>query len=95
MFRKLTTLAVTAACALVFAGCGTIFYGERIGQKSSDKIDPTVLVLDCCGLLFGIIPGVVALAVDFSNRTIYYTASEANSESGATLAMILLRPLKF
>ncbi len=51
-------------------GCGTLMYPERKGQRDG-KIDAGVAVLDGIGLLFGIIPGVIAFAVDFSNGTIY------------------------
>jgi hypothetical protein len=51
-------------------GCGTLMYPERRGQRGG-SIDAGVAVLDGIGLLFGIIPGVIAYAVDFSNGTIY------------------------
>jgi len=51
-------------------GCGTILYPERKGQKGS-QIDAGVCILDGIGVLFYIIPGVIALAVDFYNGTIY------------------------
>jgi hypothetical protein len=51
-------------------GCGTLMYPERRGQRGT-SIDAGVAVLDGIGLLFGIIPGVIAFAVDFSNGTIY------------------------
>jgi hypothetical protein len=51
-------------------GCGTLMYPERRGQRGT-SIDAGVAVLDGIGFLFGIIPGVIAFAVDFSNGTIY------------------------
>jgi len=65
-------LSLIVGLALVFqlAACGTILYPERKGQVSG-KIDVGVAVLDGIGLLFFIIPGVIAYAVDFSNGTIY------------------------
>ena len=57
---------------LVFqlVGCGTIFYPERRGQRAG-HLDVGVVLLDGLGLLFFLIPGVIAFAVDFSNGTIY------------------------
>ena len=52
------------------AGCGTLIHPERKGQKDG-RIDAGIAVLDGLGLLFFIIPGVIAFAVDFSNGTIY------------------------
>lgn len=77
MFKKITALFLTAVCALVFTGCGTLFRSERIGKTASDKIDPAILILDCCGFIFGLIPGVVALVLDFNNKTIYFSAGES------------------
>ncbi|MGM0857755.1 MAG: hypothetical protein ACQEW0_11805 [Pseudomonadota bacterium] len=62
--------AVIGASVVAISGCGTIFYPERKGQLSGD-IDPAVAVANGVGLLFFIVPGVIAYAVDFSNGTIY------------------------
>src|SRR5476651_117793 len=61
---------VCAVFAMQLMGCGTLMYPERRGQKGG-SIDAGVAVLDGIGLFFGIIPGVIAFAVDFSNGTIY------------------------
>ena len=52
------------------AACGTIFYPERRGQVSG-RIDPAIAVMDAIGLLFYIIPGLLAFAVDFITGAIY------------------------
>ncbi|WP_106420293.1 hypothetical protein [Salinicola tamaricis] len=54
----------------VARGCGTLFYPERKGQLPG-RIDPGVAIADGIGLLFFIVPGVIAYAIDFSNNTIY------------------------
>jgi hypothetical protein len=59
---------------LLQTGCGTILYPERRGQRGT-RVDPGVAVLDGIGLLFFIIPGVIAFAVDFGNGCIYYSSS--------------------
>lgn len=66
------TLKLLIGAALIFqsAGCGTIMYPERRGQKAG-QIDVAVAALDAVGLLFFIIPGVIAFAVDFNNGAIY------------------------
>ena len=65
-------LSVLVGAALIFqsAGCGTILHPERKGQRDG-RIDVGIAVLDAVGLLFFIIPGVIAFAVDFTNGTIY------------------------
>ncbi len=66
MLHKATCLALIVQ----LAGCGTLLYPERKGQKDG-RLDAGVVVLDAIGLLFFIIPGVIAFAVDFNNGTIY------------------------
>ena len=51
-------------------GCGTILHPERKGQRNGN-IDPAIAVLDGIGLLFFLVPGVIAFAVDFNNGSIY------------------------
>ena len=69
-FRRALSLIVMTVLLFQLAACGTIMYPERKGQTSG-KIDVGVAVLGGIGLLFFIIPGVIAYAVDFSNGTIY------------------------
>ena len=68
-----------AVCAAVIAtqlsGCGYILHPERTGQKGG-LIDPAVAILDGVGLLFFIIPGLVAYAIDFNYGTIYLPAGQ-------------------
>jgi len=53
-------------------------YPERRGQRSGG-IDVGVAVLDGIGLLFFLIPGIIAYAVDFSNGTIYLPGTSRSS----------------
>ena len=80
MLKKLMkTLNMLMCTVLIFqlVGCGTIMYPERKGQKSG-KIDSGVAILDGIGLLFFLIPGVIAFAVDFNNGTIYLPGTASN-----------------
>lgn len=65
-------LAVSCLFTLVMnlTACGYFLYPERKGQTGG-RVDPVVVILNGAGLLFGILPGVVAFAVDFTNGTIY------------------------
>src|SRR5690554_2163549 len=65
-------VATTFSALLIFelAGCGTIIYPERRGQTGG-KIDPAVVIMDGIGLLFWVIPGLVAFAIDFATGAIY------------------------
>ncbi|WP_455232065.1 polyribonucleotide nucleotidyltransferase [Geopseudomonas aromaticivorans] len=61
-------LAATLLAQL--AGCGTLFYPERRGQLNG-QIDPAIAALDAIGILFYVIPGLIAFAVDFGTGAIY------------------------
>jgi hypothetical protein len=82
-FRKALSAALVAAVFLQ-TGCGTILYPERRGQRAG-RVDAGVAILDGIGLLFFIIPGVIAFAVDFGNGTIYLPGGSkgAFSSNGA------------
>jgi hypothetical protein len=81
--NKPLTSIVTSILMLTLIGnlaaCGTILYPERKGQKPG-QIDPAVAILDGVGLLFWIIPGVIAFAVDFSNNSIYLPQGHASKK---------------
>ena len=66
--RTFLFTAVLSVCSS--AGCGTILYPERRGQRTG-TLDTGVVVLDALGLLLFFIPGVIAFAVDFSTGAIY------------------------
>lgn len=70
--RVIRVLSVIVLAAILFqtASCGTILYPERRGQRAG-RIDPGVAILDGIGLLFFLVPGVVAFAVDFATGAIY------------------------
>ncbi|APX93532.1 hypothetical protein BWR19_11640 [Halomonas sp. 1513] len=94
--RRWLTRLVVASAVLALAGCGTLLHPERKGQTSGD-IDPRIALANGVGLLFFIIPGAVAYAVDFSNGTIYlpsdHTQARVDSmpfEDGLDLATLEL-----
>jgi hypothetical protein len=80
--RKSFTAIVVSALMLTLVAnltaCGTILHPERRGQRGGN-IDAGIAVLDAVGLLFFIIPGVIAFAVDFSNGTIYLPHGHSSS----------------
>lgn len=50
--------------------CGSIFFPDRRGQIEG-KIDPMVAALDAVGLLFYVLPGLIAFGIDFTTGAIY------------------------
>lgn len=74
VYRRGALVAILCCCIVGLSACGTILYPERRGQTSG-RIDVGVAVLDGIGLLFFLVPGVIAYAVDFATGTIYLPGS--------------------
>lgn len=68
--RPVIATAVSALLIFELTACGTVIYPERRGQTGG-KIDPAVVIMNGIGLLFWVIPGLVAFAVDFATGAIY------------------------
>lgn len=68
--KKALALLLASTLTTQLAACGTVFYPERKGQVSG-RIDPVIAIANGVGLLFFIVPGVVAFAVDFATGAIY------------------------
>lgn len=72
--RRLLVRAIAASTFVATVsgsvGCGYILYPERRGTQSG-SIDGATMVMDLLWLLPGLVPGVVALVVDFSSGAIY------------------------
>ncbi|QOR38492.1 hypothetical protein HNO52_08195 [Billgrantia diversa] len=73
--RRALTGLVLGTSIIALVGCGTVLHPERKGQMSG-RIDPVVAIGNGVGLLFFIVPGVIAYAVDFSNGTIYLPGTQ-------------------
>ncbi|MGQ7959326.1 polyribonucleotide nucleotidyltransferase [Pseudomonas sp. SP16.1] len=56
--------------------CGTLFYPDRRGQIEG-KIDPAVAAMDAIGILFFVIPGLIAFAIDFATGAIYLPGGQS------------------
>ncbi|MGE8412906.1 MAG: polyribonucleotide nucleotidyltransferase [Pseudomonas sp.] len=68
-YRVVGGILVTALLTQLTA-CGSIFFPDRRGQIDG-KIDPVIVALDAVGLLFYVIPGLIAFGVDFATGAIY------------------------
>lgn len=75
-FTKGFKLILVFLLSIQCISCGTILYPERRNQPAG-RIDIGVALMDGFWLLIGIIPGVIAFAVDFSTGAIYLPASNA------------------
>ena len=64
-------VGVVAATLLAqLTACGSIFYPDRRGQIEG-KIDPVIAGANAIGILFYVIPGLIAFAIDFATGAIY------------------------
>lgn len=70
IFKRMTVAMLSVGLVGQLAACGTILYPERKGQIDG-QIDTQVAILNAIGLLFFLVPGVIAFAVDFSTGAIY------------------------
>ncbi len=77
--KRWCSLALIVA-TLNTAACGYLIYPERQGLRG-DHVDGTVVALDAVGLLFFVLPGVVAFAVDFASGCIYLPKSKGGAFS--------------
>lgn len=71
MQSTLLTCVLAVGCMFQGSGCGTLIFPERQNEANSGKLDPNILILDGIGLLFFILPGLVAFGVDFVTEAIY------------------------
>ena len=82
----------TAAFAVVsvLASCATILHPERKGNRGG-SLDTVPLVVDILLFIPGLIPGVVALAVDFTTGAIYTGGGSADASEVGRRGKIALR----
>ncbi|MEJ6654940.1 MAG: polyribonucleotide nucleotidyltransferase [Pseudomonas sp.] len=69
--KALASILLSTTLVTQLTACGSVFYPERRGQISGE-IDPGVAILNGIGLLFYVIPGLIAFAVDFTTGAIYF-----------------------
>lgn len=78
-FGKIFHFVVSVVLIIQLSACGYFLYPERRGQKPVGRIDPAIAVLDALGLIFLIVPGVIAFAVDITNGTLYLPSGHRHS----------------
>lgn len=78
--RSLAAALVPLLIAAQLTACGTILYPERRDQDPG-RVDADIVILDAVGLLFFLVPGVIAFAVDFATGAIYLPPGERSRVS--------------
>ncbi len=68
--KKLLSIFIFIALLMQITACGYFLHLDRRGQ-SGGRLDIGIVALDGIGLLFFLVPGIIAFAVDFSTGCIY------------------------
>lgn len=71
MKHSLSLGLLALVASLPLSGCATLLFPERQQADHSGRLDPNILVLNGVGLLFFVIPGLVAFGIDFATGAIY------------------------
>ena len=74
--NRIRGIALAALIVTATGSCGYFLHPERRGQQSG-RIDSATMVMDLLWLLPGVVPGVIALVVDFSSGAIYVRGGTA------------------
>lgn len=67
---RVTGAVLITALLTQLTACGTLFYPDRRGQIEG-KVDPVIVGLNAIGILFYVIPGLIAFGIDFATGAIY------------------------
>ena len=78
--KKVLMFLLCSVLVFQLVSCGTLLYPERQGQKQG-TLDIVVVLLDAAGLIFFIIPGVIAFALDFHTGAIYLPPDHPRSQN--------------
>lgn len=84
MYKKLFILILCVS--FMHIECGYFLYPEREGTRNG-RIDPEILILDCAWLLAGVIPGIIALFIDFHTGCIYETGKKIKGRRGQRISV--------
>lgn len=78
--NSLLKIALVGLLIVQLSGCGTLLYPERRGTETG-RLNADIVLLDAVGLLFFVIPGVVAFAVDLVTGAIYLPSGKKSRVS--------------
>ena len=69
--KRVLPIALALVATLPTTSCGSLLFPERHSKPHSGTLDTNIVILDGVGLLFFILPGLIAFTVDFVQGTIY------------------------
>jgi hypothetical protein len=68
--KKIVVGLLLASFGFTSMHCGLILHPDRNGRRGG-RVDVVAIVLDCLWLFVGVVPGIVALVIDFVTGGIY------------------------
>ncbi len=68
--KRVISFMLATVLVINLMACGIILHPERKGQTGG-RVDFGIVALNGLGLLFFLVPGIIAFAIDFSYGTIY------------------------
>ncbi|OPZ58655.1 MAG: hypothetical protein BWY87_01358 [Deltaproteobacteria bacterium ADurb.Bin510] len=77
--RKALSVVLLFSLLSMFTSCAFFLYPERRG-RTAGHVDVPCLILDCGLLIFWVVPGVIALAVDFASGAIYASSGRGDEQ---------------
>ena len=83
--RRIMTTGLAAGAASLLSSCGTIIYPDRVNQEERGDLDVLVLGMDAVGLLFFLVPGIIAFVVDFGTGAIYFPEDHKKGDRERTI----------
>ena len=84
-------LLASALALTMLPSCARIMHPERTGN-SNGEIDIGPLIVDCLLFIPGILPGVIALAVDFGTGAIFINSRSSRAQDVTREGALALRP---
>lgn len=93
IFKKLLTAIIFFCLIFQISACGYIIHPERRGQTGG-RIDVGIAALNGIGLLFFLVPGIIAFAVDFSSGCIYLPGGYAATSDAEEIRVVHVDPEK-
>lgn len=91
IFKKLLISITLVSLLVQISACGYILHPERRGQTGG-RIDVGIAVLNGVGLLFFLVPGIIAFAVDFSTGCIYLPGGYATGPDADEIKVVYVNP---
>ncbi len=84
-------LLASALAVTMLPSCARIMHPERTGNSNGD-IDIGPLIVDCLLFIPGILPGAIALAVDFGTGAIFINSRSSRAQDVPREGALALRP---